>query len=459
MSFQTISDVQDSDTRDVRIIAKSPHLPNSAEALLLSEAQRYVCGSEFYRYSIIEHQGRVLHILAAGTAENKHTTVHQIALSEQEVAGLQQSKARPTPAGLILAFLHKHHWVTSTTEQRNLTEEPHVASADIPDASEQKKWKELTGHKNDVRIFHAPPFDKQCLAIFPDKCTPENMLELLHESQWLTPDRGWGQVFHISNEMPHRKDVLHSGIFATNAHIADEKAYSGTPILRVAQSNRADGASAPKLMAGVTPDHYQYTECPDHDIFDIPSPAVVTRRRKILFGLSALLLTACGAITYYCIRVNTGKNEDKAISAEQMFIKAINDADYTADTRLKALEAELRKQNTAESNAMLECIRIFTEDAYSCGGHPNNMLTLLRLAEKLGMNGDTLCLSYLNKVLPSYRPEDWIRENTSTEELTEWKHLLTQSPELKKKLKYEAKYRAYMHDIILRTDKTATHHH
>lgn len=460
MSFQTISAEQASETHPLRIIAKSPHLPHGAEGKLLSEAQRIICGTEFYSYSVMEHQGQQLHLLAAGICAHSQTIVHQVILNEHEVSGLQQSNSRPTPAGIMLALLHNKHWVRNTSEQRNLAEEPHVAAADLPDASEQRKWKKVTGHKNDVRIFHTRPFDRQCMAIYPSGCTPANMLELLNESQWLTTERGWGQAFHISNGLPGQEIATHAGICATNALTAVDDTYRELPVLRIEQHLASTEKTAPATMpAKVTDEHYQYTECPDYDIFDIPTPGSATHRRNMIFGLVAVLLIAGGWVSYSYIRTALSAEEDEAISTKQMFLSAIHDGDYSADTQLKSLESALRKQNTAESNAMLECIRIFTEDASDCGGHPNNMLILLRLADSLGMNGEKLCLSYLSKVLSSYRPEDWIRENTSTEELAEWKHLLTRAPELKNKLKYEAEYRAYMHDIILRTEKTAHLHH
>ena len=421
--------------------------------MLIAQAYRTICGRTFFSYKQVEHHGDTLHILAAGIATPEQKIVHQVALSAQEVTGLQQSKARPTPAGLLLAFLRNEHWVRSTTESRDLATEPQVVAADIPDASEQKKWKELTGHKNDVRIFLTPPYDKHCLAIFPPACTPENILELLHESQWLTPNRGWGQAFLVSDEVPEPNKAKDGGIIVTNAHIADEAAYQGVPLLRIEQHIETSPSIIP---AKVTDDHYQYTECPDYDIFDIPPPGVKARRRMLQLGIGIILTATVGIGAYFGFFRTLNEPTEEQLTAEQRFILAIGEMEDSHDAQLKSLEAEFRKQHTVKNQAILECIRIFTEDAYRCGGHPNNMLTLLRLADTIGIDGELLCLRYLDKVISSYRHEDWIRENTTTEEITEWKHLLSRSATLKKSLKYEAKYRDYMRDIILRTEKTLT---
>jgi hypothetical protein len=90
-----------------------------------------------------------------------------------------------------------------------------------------------------------------------------------------------------------------------------------------------------------------------------------------------------------------------------------------------------------------------------CGGHPNNMLSLLQQAGIIGINGEKLCLSYLNKVIISYRAEDWVRENSTAEELVEWKQLFSQSPTLKTKIKQASAYRAFMHDLIRLTENNS----
>ena len=425
-------------------------------------AQGSMNGDSFYSYSVVKLQSNQYHLLTCGTTKQSSTgtrLVHQLLLSDEEVAGLQQSKARPTPAGLILAFIHNHYWVKDESASPDVTNEPKVSGTDIPDASEQKSWKELTGHKNDVKVFLTPPFDKQCLAFFPAISTTENMLALMHESQWLMTDRGWGKPFRVSNALPTVADFTTYSLIATNALPPEENHYQEIPILRITPQTQQLSDLTPIIRTTATGEHYQYTECPDYDIFDIPPPGANAFKRNIILCISAFALITGGIGVYVVTEDSENELRVSPQSTEQKFIETISNGDDNQDTRLKELEAELRKQNTAKSAAMLECIRIFTEHAQNCGGHPNNMLALLQHADSVGINGERLCLHYLDKVIESYRQEDWVRENSTAEELAEWKQLFAQSETLKKTLKNNSKYRAFMHDIIRHTDKIESLHH
>ena len=429
MSYQLISADSPSGIAGFRTIAHSPHLPSALKEALALLAQGSMNGDSFYSYCVVKLQSNQYHLLTCGTTKQSSTgtrLVHQLLLSDEEVAGLQQSKARPTPAGLILAFIHNHYWVKDESASPDVTNEPKVSGTDIPDASEQKSWKELTGHKNDVKVFLTQPFDKQ---------------------------------FRVSNALPTVADFTTYSLIATNALPPEENHYQEIPILRITPQTQQLSDLTPIIRTTATGEHYQYTECPDYDIFDIPPPGANAFKRNIILCISAFALITGGIGVYVVTEDSENELRVSPQSTEQKFIETISNGDDNQDTRLKELEAELRKQNTAKSAAMLECIRIFTEHAQNCGGHPNNMLALLQHADSVGINGERLCLHYLDKVIESYRQEDWVRENSTAEELAEWKQLFAQSETLKKTLKNNSKYRAFMHDIIRHTDKIESLHH
>lgn len=460
------------------IIAESAHIPAvlREQAMLLSKATAQTHSA--FAYTTLDSEGSQYHILSVFTAKkpgHPADVVHQLILTEEEVKGLQNNQARPTPAGIIQAFRKNQYWVTHADASTHIPEgEPRLSASELPDASTQHYWKKLTGHKGNARIYCVPPYDKKNLSYFPSEFTAEDVLLLLHESQWLMPTRGWGNSFSIGIR---KEDFIaeHAQIIGIIGAIPPEEHSANTQNERVclyvnnihlSEETEAttDAATAlPQQQTQQEPDRnrpsdtpsepYKYAESPDYETFDIPVPG--NERFKYILYCSALILLA--GLVYSGISLSIRHKQPSDNSEEPTprlrFQAIINMGNEAEDKHLKSLEDDIRRCNSSEYDGLLDCIHIISEDSRRAGGHPTSMLFLLRHADSLGVSRKDLCCFYLSRVIDTYQMEEWIKENTSKEEIAVWRKLFTTEPALKQHLATSPTFREFMQPIITKAEK------
>ncbi len=155
-----------------------------------------------YTYRIIETEGAVSHVLSrivragfdySGRANH---LAHHLICTKEEVDVLTRHPAAPTPAGLILALSAADFWKNQWKgDPAYLPDEFAFSARYLPNPAEQATWRDLTGHKRNALLPNAAPYAEGCFIVVPDACDPATELMLNHETDWLSPDRGWGRTF------------------------------------------------------------------------------------------------------------------------------------------------------------------------------------------------------------------------------------------------------------------------
>ncbi len=193
-----------------------------------------------YSYRIIDCAGDTYHILSCVQEAGSDYTgrqchiAHHLALPKYVVNNLRQHKARPTPAGLMLALADKDFWYKSWTGEptRQLVEAP-MSMDNLIEVDKQPTWQKWTSHKANARAFSTAPYEHDCLILIPQEINSEEILKLVNESDWLDPSHGWGKTFTTHGES---KDTFADTqrIFVIGGDAMVERAKrTGRPILNI----------------------------------------------------------------------------------------------------------------------------------------------------------------------------------------------------------------------------------
>ncbi len=291
------------------IVARSAGMPRQlverlAELCRGHEDVAEPLGCALYTYRVLSCRAEEYHVLSclrdAGPdySGRRCHIAHHLALTAEEVQALRRNAARPTPPGLILALQRTGFWLEQWQgEARLLESEPKLTAATLPDASVQQAWKEMSGHKGNARSFYTPPYEQECLVVLPDDTTPGQCLQLLHESDWLSANRGWGRSFctpGCTDEAGIQRVCIR--------HAASQKTplrRGGRAVLRVDHSLELPPATEAPPQGGESATvpplcglPYRYVESADEDMF--ARPAKHRPRRRTAACLAALALLAVG---------------------------------------------------------------------------------------------------------------------------------------------------------------------
>ena len=155
-----------------------------------------------FTYRIIEADGETHHVLSrivragADYSGRANHLAHHLICSKEEVDLLMRHPSAPTPAGLILALSAANFWKNQWTDAPAVLPDEFAFSARyLPNPAEQAAWQDLTGHKRNALLPCTLPYAEGCYIVVPDSCDPATELMLNHESDWLSPERGWGSTF------------------------------------------------------------------------------------------------------------------------------------------------------------------------------------------------------------------------------------------------------------------------
>lgn len=155
-----------------------------------------------FTYRVVETDGKPYHVLSrlvcsgADYSGRTNHLAHHLICTQEEVDVLMRHTSGPTPAGLILALSAADFWKNQwTAAPAYLPDEFAFSARYLPNPAQQAAWQDMTGHKRNALLPSMPPYDEGCFILVPDSCDPATELMLNHESDWLSPGRGWGCTF------------------------------------------------------------------------------------------------------------------------------------------------------------------------------------------------------------------------------------------------------------------------
>ena len=439
-----------------QVVAVSSGTPKALKQELLS-ISRYRRPDEERRLSGNQHSYRMLicaettfHVLSGlRMGSNGEYCIHHLALTQDEVQTLRRNASRPTPAGVTLALYKIGFW---HNPEEAVNEEPRLTAAALPDASVQPTWKRLTGHKSNARALLNTRCERECIMSLPETCSSEDVLGLLHESEWLAAGRGWGKTFttHGSTQdstTEFARIATHSGSqVALQAAENDIAVLEISPELSIAEEQTQlqprEQETPPQQGHAII--HYKYEETPDEAVFNLPpKPRKWVRLVCIIGGVwvlwssvslvSGLWMDDAGELTGNIItRINT--EEDMLLLSE------LATAPYSAETtarKLDKLEAHLSSRPTSgEDNSrhllLQECVRLLRCASTDERGHAANMNRLAECAPALRLDSTALCCLYMNELIHDRQTEEWLSGFTP-EETQEWHNMLAAHPDIREK--------------------------
>ncbi len=429
-----------------------------------------------YTYRVVTVETGEYHILSC----SKGGGTHNLILTPQEVIKLRRNANRPTPAGIMLALSAAHFWVADMQTPSLHCEEPRLPASALPGAEFQQTWKELTGHKNNARAFLTAPFNKACLIVIPSDMDSQKVLRILHESDWLSSQRGWGRTFTTMAQMGdsfeetsriclplHMLDSAEGSVWAQQATTLNICSPFVLSELQEVQNNELSTQAANDIPhetpgGGYIP--YVYQECPDEEMYNIlPRTHPLLRWSCYIGGL--LLLGACVHFMVSETADDAGKVTRKAIEVIKadeniLQLKELSKAPYSPDSITRTLDKIYAHVNAAPvserepgNEKILEIISLLKCADSDTKGHADNILRLRECATELKLNPDKLSRLYLNEAIHECSVSDWEAHLTPSE-LARWSALLNTAPHLRDMLR-EPAFAPYMQAILQPTSSEA----
>lgn len=472
----------DSNSAGYGTVARSEKLPRAlcAQLTALSILREPKGGSATtgpqYSYSIIEHAGNPWHVLTCTQSAGADYSgrichiSHHLILSLEEVRILHSHSLRPTPAGFMLALRNNGFWKSKWEgEPQYLTDGPTFSSGDMPDAEAQPTWKQHTGHKSNARAFFTPPYDRDCLITVPKGTPAAEVLQLFHESDWLTHTRGWGITFTTeADESDSHAETLRI-VTGAGSPLVQRAQRTGHPVLNIEQGMelplsapalepapgnpaQKDGRQPPHggMMRTLsrTVNHYHYIEEPDWLMYDVrPSRARWPYAASGVLVLSALCLAAwifhtpAGYSTDEDVAVDAQPQHSISIDHMQM-LSRLAASPYQHEHTVRIL-AELAgiTETAPEDTLIQEAVSLLRSAAQPGTRHALAMKRLCECARLMGLKDRELALLYLNEALHSTTPDEW-QKQFNGQHVTDWLALKQSEPQILTLLE-EEEFRAY----------------
>lgn len=391
-----------------------------------------------FSYRILTAGGNTWHVLsciqAAGADYSGRAchTAHHLIFSQQEVGHLLNNKQRPTPAGISLALLHAGFWVKKwEKEPQFLPPEPPFAPEGQPDASIQPTWKQFTGHKANARAFYAPPYHKESLVVIHPAMQQAEILALLHESDWLSHTRGWGNTYTTAADETDTFTETLRIIVPVGSPLIQRAQRTGHPVLHInaelelpitpppSITETQDNHRLIRALARSTT-HYHYTEDPDWTLFDIPIPW--SPYKKAAWGTALGLAGCCTALILWWpyTAADTGEiptHHTAEVSVGLSPLSRLADLfspGYEHEAARQLLqELSLMKGPGAEEIWIAECAGIIRKAETQDADHARGLKRLCECARLLGVNETDLVQLYLRAATHTVTPEEWHRQSAS----------------------------------------------
>ncbi len=413
-----------------------------------------------YSYRVMELAGKTYHIFSRACTWAKEGSpqrlTHHLALTEEEASALTRHEACPTPSGIMLALGKQGFWLEQMQpgNEPALNTAPKLSATQLPDASLQPTWKELTGHKDNARSFYTPPYDGACLALLPPHTAAETILLLFHESDWLTPGLGWGRTFTTGGSMQDSFEATQRIAVPIDSLPTEWARSSKAAVLRIDASLVLPpeiSAPAPEAERMEPPPPaeeeqqplfpYAYAECADEEVYNVSANKRHQQRRIVALLLLALLGT--------CLYGTIFGGGDDVKDAARQAIRHYNTSE-NADTLRQLLELPYSPQVARQKLAKLsrhlnqpegedeenervsrlhECVELLRNARLRVSGHASVLQQLMEAAELLDLPEDRLATFYLCEATHGKDATAWRLAQNAPAERAAWRALAERYPE------------------------------
>lgn len=474
MSYQLIhtsaATLLDSQSPGYGTVARTEHMPQAlCHKLGALSVYREPRGGPATRgpqfsYHIIELGGKNWHVLScvqpAGADYSGRACLiaHHLVLSTQEVESAIQSEERPTPAGVALALLEKGFWKSSWKGAPSfIKDEPEINPGDLPIADTQQTWKLLTGHKANARAFFTPPYDRDCLISVTQGLPVQQVLLLLHESDWLTHTRGWGVSFSTEADDADTFTETLRMVCSKESPLIQRAIRTGHPVLPIEQGleiplPKQEPPGSLPLTPGKTPQqgngivravarsvtHYHYTEEADWLLYDVTIP----RRRSVWGAVAGLGLLATGfaaggiylsGLTDSPINgnsVTSFSNTDARTQVGVQELTALLSQPYNHDETVRLMRRiSAIPEAQPEDSLLIESAALLLAAQQQGVQHTKVMKRLCECARLLGVRDTDLVSLYLREATNGMPVDEWQQQFTG-EHYLNWLSLKTSEPQL-----------------------------
>lgn len=491
MSYQLISAKRNTAGDDVAaglsVPACSPQTPQPLADALEKLSHKLFCQyadtiGPVYSYRILTVGTQTFYILTAitfNTGSQEEWICHHTALTEEEMLTLKRNNARPTPAGIIYALQSGGHWYTRVEQPLpHIDKEPLLSASQLPDATAQPNWKQITGHKRNAAALLTPPYNATCLICCPKHVNAREKLLLLHEATWLMPDRGWGKTF-CTESTGTTTDFLVTELVFGSAQSPQALAIQQTqhiPVLQLYQNLQLrpqDDAEAHSTIAhpiaanpqpqvnGIydsapahSPNIYKYTEAPDNECFDLAAPCSTRWRSFRYIGILFIITLAVYAVVGHYADFFSPPPPNATITPASpdalTRFRTILSGDTAADDELNKLLAQLNGDQDKQAAKLAECIRVLITEVHKTQGHPENLLFLADYAESARIPVPQISRFYLCRAVKDYPIDEWTSHNSSYAALKEWRRFFHKHPSLKQEFTADSALQEHMAPIISR---------
>lgn len=480
MSFQLIHTsyphLLDSSASGYGTVARSENLPayllNKLTSIsVLKDPRGGSCSvGPQYSYRILELSGKAWHVLScvqpAGADYSGRAchTAHHLILSQQEVTQMLKEESRPTPAGLCHALADMEFWVRKWQgEPRYLVGEPLFKPEKLPNATVQPTWKKLTGHKSNARAFFTHPYDREVLVTVPPGTAANDVLDLFHESDWLTQTRGWGVTFSTEvDEADSFAETLRM-VCVPSSPLVQRAIRTGHPVLHISQemelsvlpavqapvsspvqpsppTEQSPLTSAPRILSRAV-STYHYTEEPDWMLYDVPIPEL----RRNLINYAALSVGSMGILAAGIWLWQGGapsstpdaawlKAPEQFDASQEPFLRNRLEQQillpYQHEQAQELLEAMASISETGPQDALLLEIAVLIQQAQQHRtNRPQTLHRLCECARMLGLDARALARFYMHAATHGVDAEEWHAQFDASK-TEDWLKLWVNEPHL-----------------------------
>lgn len=419
------------------VLKESFHGPQFSYRILTA------CGEAWHVLSCVQpagadYSGRACHI------------AHHLIFTQQEAAALLRHPLRPTPAGISLLLLQSGFWVKQWQGEPQLLESTHAFELEkLHDASLQPVWKHYTGHKANARAFYTEPYHRESVVIVPAAMRVEEILALLHESDWLSHTRGWGRTYTTAaDESDHFSDTLR--IFVSQSSpLVRAASRTGHPVLHINAELELPVQPPPSVTLAPgqqhsmvqtlarSSSHYHYSEEADWLLFDIPQPAS-PYKKALLAGVAGIACCTALALWYGCSDAHPCTTPSPGIregslcpSGSRPYLTRLEEllaapADHEATQRMMH-DLSLQKGSGVEDAWMAECATLIKNAGAAGVNHAAALKRICECARLLGLNDTALTRLYIREALYARSVEEWQRISSSVQ-TEEWLRLQLAEP-------------------------------
>ncbi len=187
-----------------QVVARTRQMPERMVSLLIDRGNLLclsVADDALFLYDLAKVEEEVCHVLTSVREgeTNGETIVHYLLLRGTEVEQIAQADEHATPAGVFLLLEQQGFWAEQWNKEPVLLEESEARLAGRCSSGENlATWQVFTGDASGARLLQEAPYNEHCLVCVPSGTRSRDALRLLHESDELSRQRGWGASFCVN---------------------------------------------------------------------------------------------------------------------------------------------------------------------------------------------------------------------------------------------------------------------